>query len=40
MRVYTFHWDIYKTMFENEECWFISCNGNAMLIPDASLADC
>lgn len=32
--------DIYDTMMDNDEMWFVSDNGSAMLISDASLMDC
>lgn len=31
---------IYDSMFDNEEMWYVTANGNAMLISDASLTDC
>lgn len=32
--------DIYETMIENDEMWFIQIDGNAILILDLPLYDC
>lgn len=32
--------DIYDTMLDNDEMWFVYVSGAAMLINDASLMDC
>lgn len=38
--MYTFNADIYETILAQDETWFVTKNGYAMIINDCSLLDC
>ena len=40
MRLRTFHENIYESIMENDETWFIYEEGSALIVYDAQMMDC